>query len=262
MWTTRRLTTHTEIQTILESDRLYAAYAIGDLEPGMFEDCTWATAEKGGVPQAIVLHYAGLMPPPLFLMGNGEGLRAILNCQLRPAPVYVTCRPQHLLLVREYYDWPDAVPMWRMVMSSLAPAPEESACIRLDHKHAAELQALYSLGGGFAFSPAQLDTGTFWGLQDAGQIISVAGTHLVSPTYGIGAIGNVFTHPDHRCMGYGAATTSAVVRDLTERGIQDIVLNVSQTNDPAIHVYERLGFQRYCAFLEGPAWQKQAGIER
>jgi predicted GNAT family acetyltransferase len=66
-------------------------------------------------------------------------------------------------------------------------------------------------------------------------------------------VGNVFTHPDHRGRGYGTATTGAVVAELLQRGIRDVVINVDQENVVAVRIYERLGFERYCPFLEGPA---------
>ena len=37
MWKASELTDKAQILSYLETDRLYAAYAIGDLEPGMFE---------------------------------------------------------------------------------------------------------------------------------------------------------------------------------------------------------------------------------
>jgi predicted GNAT family acetyltransferase len=88
----------------------------------------------------------------------------------------------------------------------------------------------------------------------ADQLVAVAGTHLVSPTYNVAAVGNVFTHPNYRGRGFGTATTSAVVDELLESGIRDIVLNVSRGNAIAVRLYERLGFERYCPFLEGPAF--------
>jgi predicted GNAT family acetyltransferase len=47
--------------------------------------------------------------------------------------------------------------------------------------------------------------------------------------------------------------TSAVVAELLQLGIRDVILNVNQDNATAIRIYERLGFERYCPFLEGPA---------
>ncbi len=49
-------------------------------------------------------------------------------------------------------------------------------------------------------------------------------------------------------------TTGAVVAELLQRGIETIVLNVSQDNAIAIALYERLGFRRVCPFFEGPAY--------
>jgi len=63
-------------------------------------------------------------------------------------------------------------------------------------------------------------------------------------------VGNVFTRADHRRRGYGAATTSAVVAELLNLGLT-VVLNVRQDNAPAIRLYQRLGFERYCPFVEG-----------
>jgi len=83
--------------------------------------------------------------------------------------------------------------------------------------------------------------------------VAAAGTHLVSPTYGVAAVGNIFTHPDHRGRGYGTATTSGVVTALLQDSIRDVILNVSQGNTTATRIYERLGFQRYCPYFEGPA---------
>jgi predicted GNAT family acetyltransferase len=97
----------------------------------------------------------------------------------------------------------------------------------------------------------QVTQGVFYGIEQDGQLISVAGTHLVSDVYSVGAVGNVMTHPDHQCRGYATHTTYAVCAELVRRGIKTIVLNVRQDNVPAIRVYEKLGFVRYCPFYEG-----------
>jgi ribosomal protein S18 acetylase RimI-like enzyme len=144
----------------------------------------------------------------------------------------------------------------RALTARADPRPARNDAVGLAPSQAGQLAALYALGGGGAFSPAQVEQGVFCGLYSESQLVAAAGTHLVSPTYGVGAVGNVFVHPGHRGRGYGTAVVSAVVAELLDRGIQDVVLNVSQDNAPAIHLYEKLGFERTCPFLEGPAQRR------
>jgi hypothetical protein len=48
------------ILAYLQTDRLYAAYAVGDLEPELFVHCKWFGAERDGRLQTLSLHYSGL----------------------------------------------------------------------------------------------------------------------------------------------------------------------------------------------------------
>ena len=253
MCKTSKLTDKVQILAYLETDRLYAAYAIGDLEPELFAECTWIGASEAGRVQALALHYRGLEPPALFLMGETGGLRAILAGAPWAERVYLTCRAEHLAMTREFCAWDEVESMWRMALQRTRFRPAEGDWVRLTPAHADELVKLYALGGGPAYSVAQLEHGVFCGTFVDRRLVAVAGTHLVSPTYGVATVGNVFTHPGYRGRGYGTAVTSAVVAELLGRGIGDIVLNVNQGNEVAIGIYERLGFERYCPFLEGPA---------
>ncbi len=252
-WSTARLTDKSQILAYLEADRVYAAYAIGDLEPGLHEQCSWLGAERDGVLQSLALCYHGMTPPALFLMGTADGLRIALGQQFCPHRVYFTCLREHLRVTQEFFVWERVVSMWRMVLNPRRFHTPQTECPRLDPAHTDELLRLYSLGGADAFSPYQLQQGVFYGVRVRGSLVAAAGTHLVSPTYGVAAVGNVFTHPGYRGRGYGAATTTAVAHDLLQQGIADIVLNVDQSNAAAIRVYERIGFERYRPFLEGRA---------
>jgi ribosomal protein S18 acetylase RimI-like enzyme len=249
------LTAKTEILAYLETDRLYAGYAIGDLEPGMWEQSTWVVAKKDEQNKALALHFSGLSLPAFFLMGSTAGIEAILANESLPTPVYLTCRKADLAMTRQFYDWQEITPMWRMVLGDDRPTPG-TQCMLLGPEHGEGLTALYGEGNAAAFSVAQLESGVFYGILDGDRVVAAAGTHLVSETYGVGAIGNVYTDPAYRRRGFGSATVAAVVDELTQRGIRDIILNVSQSNYAAIRVYERLGFDRYCPFLEGPATAK------
>lgn len=253
MWITRELTDKSEILAYLETDRLYAAYAIGDLEPRLFEQCTWAGAEKDGQWRALALYFRGLRLPAFVLMGDPEGLQAIFQGLLYPGHAYLTCRVEHLAMLERFYAWEEKIPMWRMVLEPLRFRQVQGNCRRLGLEHLGALTALYAHGGADAFMPAQLERGVFYGVFAEDQLVAAAGTHLVSPTYGVAAVGNVFTHPDYRGRGFGTTATSAVVAELLQWGIETIVLNVSQGNATAIALYERLGFRRVCPFFEGPA---------
>jgi len=250
MWHIRQLRDKAEILARLQSDRLYAAYAIGDLEPAFFRQCRWWLAEEGG-RWALILLFRGLQPPALFCMGEPEGVAAALDRARLPKLVYLTARAAHWPMVEAHYRLRFVHRMLRMVVDgrSFRPAAHEAA-FRLRMSDLDALRALYRHGGGDAFAPYQLQRGVFYGLAVNGELVSVAGTHLVSPTYGLAALGNVFTHPAHRGHGYATICTSAVTEALLAEGLE-VVLNVNETNELAVHLYRRLGYRTYCRFLEG-----------
>jgi predicted GNAT family acetyltransferase len=110
-----------------------------------------------------------------------------------------------------------------------------------------------------AFHPGQLRTGSFFGIWQAEELISMAGTHVLSEEFSVAAVGNVFTHPDHRRLGHGRTVSAAVLQDLTERSIKTIVLNVHPGNQTAVRLYHELGFLEYCRYIEGVGeWSVEA----
>jgi ribosomal protein S18 acetylase RimI-like enzyme len=253
----RRLTNKEEILEYLNTDRDYAAYGIGDLEPGLFELTEWAGAEEAGNLQSLALLYKGLDPPALFLMGEPDGLVDVLRNKKRPWQVYLTCQESHLPTVRAFYHIEMPIPMWRLTVTRRGFKPTDlPEVMPLSTYHIGQLERLYAGGGGDAFNPTQVDNGVFFGVCDQDQIIAAGGTHLVSPNYGIAAVGNVYTANGHRGRGYGTATTSAVIAELFRRGLECVFLNVAQDNAAAIRIYERLGFTKHCRFLEMLALRK------
>jgi len=245
----RTLTNKDEILSFLQQDRLYAAYAIGDLEPSLFAQCQWFGAEYDGEMRALTLFFTGLQPPALFTMGDADGVAAILDSALQPERAYFTCRAEHLPVVEAFYDLDEVEEMFRMAIAPADFRRVPGPTVKLDLSHLDALHQLYRLGGGNAFAPYQLRDGVYYGVEVGGQLVSVAGTHLVSPTFGVAAVGNIFTHPNHRRRGYAAACTSHVVEELLAQGL-DVVLNVNRENIEAIGVYKRLGFHKYCPYIE------------
>ncbi len=251
LYKVRQLTDKKEILTFLERDAGYAAYAIGDLEPALFAQSEWTGAQAEGQIHALTLHFKGLDPPALFVMGEPAALVSILERDAAPNHVYLTCRERHLATVQACYRTTPPTPMWRMSLNPASfryrPVPDVAV---QSLQHPAALQGLYLQGGGETFNAAQLETGVFYGVYERERLVAAAGTHLLSPSYSRAAVGNIYTAPDYRGRGYGTAVTGAVVSTLLRRGIRHIFLNVAQTNRNAIHIYEKLGFTRHCPFLE------------
>ena len=252
-WRTRLTADRSKLLAYLDEDRPYAALAIGDLEPRLFADSTFAVAETDGRIGAMAMHYRGITPSPLQLMGDTDGLRAVLAERLRPEVAYVVARPEHVPVVEEYYDWGSPGLMSRMALRGDDFRGEGGDCLRLTPADLDDLTAFYAKGGVNSFSPVHMERNVFYGLFEDGRLVAAAGTHLVSRTYGVAAVANVYTTPRRRGRGYGTATTSAVVHDLARQGIRDIVLTVGQGNDAAIRVYERLGFGGHCPIVAGLA---------
>jgi predicted GNAT family acetyltransferase len=147
--------------------------------------------------------------------------------------------------------------MWRMFLDrDKFPSLSTTGVERLGLDDLSAIQQLY---GSYsdqpdAFQERQLAMGPFFGIRENGEIISIAGVHIVSPWAGVAAIGNVFTRPDHRGQGLATKTSAAVVQALLEDEIDTIVLNVAMDNKPAIRCYENLGFTAYCNYYEGSGY--------
>jgi len=103
------------------------------------------------------------------------------------------------------------------------------------------------------FLPEMLAQGVYYGVREAGEVVAIAGAHVVTPREGVGCLGNIYTRRDRRGRGLSTRVTSAVTAQLLGMKLQTIALNVREDNGPAIRVYERLGFQRYCGYVEAVA---------
>jgi ribosomal protein S18 acetylase RimI-like enzyme len=233
---------------LLETDRIWSAYALADLEPEEQARAEWHTGAA-----AVVLLYRGLEPPVLFVHGHPEeGAR--LTEALGALQVVFTLRPEAVQALGDRLEVEVQASMWRMARQPGRPADSvEAGAKPLGAAHLGELRALFGEHPDRpdAFHPRQLERGVFFGIYEAGQLIGVAGTHILGPGSHIAAIGNVFTHPGFRGRGVAGRATSAVVGELLRRGYTTLVMNVSQSNEPALRCYRRLGFAEYCAYSEG-----------
>jgi ribosomal protein S18 acetylase RimI-like enzyme len=247
------------LRGFLERDRLYAAYAICDLEDREFARTRWAVAYAGDELIAVALEYSGLTPQPLFLMGRNEGLEAILRDVLRPRAAYIAALTESLPAVEAHYRIEPGPPMVRMWVDRTHFRPYPADVRRLLPSEIGDLNRLYQLGFASWLPASAIAEGVYYGIRAGGKLVAAAGTHVISPTARLGVVGNVLTHADHRGRGYATAVTGAVTAELL-RSCDEVILNVRSDNPPALQAYRRLGYQEHVRFEErlvhrlGPPW--------
>lgn len=85
-------------------------------------------------------------------------------------------------------------------------------------------------------------TGQYFGVRHHGRLVSIAGVHVYSASYRVAALGNITTHPDERGKGFARAVTARLCQHLAE-SVDFIGLNVKSDNQPALALYQTLGFR-------------------
>jgi GNAT superfamily N-acetyltransferase len=256
-----RLTDLTAVRALLETDRPWAAYALGDLAPGFAEYSEWFSASGEG--QALALLYRAFDTPVLFTLGDPQFIENLLDEIGDERKMYLSIRPEILPLIKARWKVEHEAAMWRMIVTpeSFQPAPADGVAW-LGSADLPALRRLYATGEATGevpdfFSAEMVRRGVFFGVYEGEALIAAAGTHLIAPAEGVGAVGNVYTRRDRRGSGLAACVTSAVTAELLRLRLRTVALNVNQRNEAAIRVYHRLGYVRYCPFHEGVAIKVQ-----
>lgn len=241
------------IRALLRPRVEYTAYALGQLEPGLFERTRWYRSH-GDTGTGLVLHSRGGLGDASFLMGDPDAVNAVLSIHPGTPNTYATCQPQHITGLKKVYRLSNQQPMIRMLVQPehFEPAYRVQT-IPLQGVDIRRVNALYSSEGNTSYYiPEHIDQGVYRGVVVGGRLVAVAGTHVVSPAERVAVVGNVFTHPAYRGRGYATAATSAVTERLLEY-CDHVVLTVDPTNTPAVTAYQRLGYEEICQLVEASA---------
>jgi len=239
----QRVTEPAILEPVLNQDWPWAGFALGDLEPEWMPHCEWW--HSGG---AFVLLFDGLSPRLMCHYGDASGLAPIL-ASMSDARIWANIRPESEAIFRQFYRPDKVVRMRRMFLDR--PVASTGEAVRLCSSDRLEIEDLLKQGEWVLFLPQALASGHYFGIRENGRLVAVAGTHLASSRYDIAALGTVFTHPDHRGRGLARICSSHVLESIGRAGIRRVVLNVEDEKVTARHVYERLGFQTACIYLDG-----------
>jgi len=243
----RRLSDRAEILSYLERERTCCAAAIAHLEPDFWGMSRWFVAINNE-SFALCLISRSMSPSYIMTMGNEAALNCLLDSISLPGEAFITCRSQHLDAIERHYELERHRLMKRMVAvrESFSPVRGETTRLRADQvKEANRLCESHSK----VFSPCQMGKGVFYGIYRDGQLVAMAGTHLISPTYGIAYLEDVLVHPACHNRGLAAICVSAVAADLFDY-CTEVVISIEPGNLPDVKAYAGLGFRDDCLIIE------------
>jgi ribosomal protein S18 acetylase RimI-like enzyme len=251
-----------ELAEFFGRDKPLHLYELGDLDPFFWPSTQWFGWRTNGELRAVALLYTGTDVPSLLLLERDDTraaellleklqprLPARLHAHLSPGlPARLqggslTPHGRHLKMVAGAVD--ELLSVETESVESLQPSGAD------------ELKRFYdnSYPGNW-FMPRMLETRQYFGMRAKGALVAVAGVHVYSQAYGVAALGNITTHPEHRGKGLGRLVTAKVCQSLLE-SVGTIGLNVRADNDHAIRCYRRLGFDVVAEYdeytLEFPA---------
>lgn len=88
----------------------------------------------------------------------------------------------------------------------------------------------------------RVSSGLLWVWEGAdGAPVSLAARNRTAA--GVARVGPVYTPPEHRRRGYGAAVTAACTRDALDRGADNVVLFTDLANPTSNAIYQQIGFR-------------------
>lgn len=90
------------------------------------------------------------------------------------------------------------------------------------------------------FRERTIELGNFYGILEGDRLLAMAGQRMRIP--GFVEVSAVCTHPNARGRGYAGVLMSEVMRDIAAEGATPLLHAFA--DNPAIHLYERLGFSR------------------
>jgi GNAT superfamily N-acetyltransferase len=255
-----------ELLQILDGDRLFAAYALAQLEPDAFPHSRWWTAQSE-LGLSLICHSRAGLGDATFALGPAEGVAAILSLHPGQFQTFATAKPAHIEALEESHVLTGARQMQRMHVTAESFRPVEPVeadgpptIFRLRGYQVQTLNRLYSAEGGpTSYRAHHVEEGCYFGVVEEGRLVAVAGTHSISPSTGVAVVGNVFTHPQHRGQGHATLATSATTAELL-RSCRDVVLSVDPANKPAVSAYETLGYVKRGEIVEAAARRRSGGF--
>lgn len=235
---------------LFEADRETHLYALGDLEEPFWSNSTWF--RRGDAAVGVIstgedwsTGYAMSRVAPT------ETLALFAEVQGRLLPhTWVTGALGLYEAVRSVRACRTIGPHWRMILDEPRTVDHDFHVTDLGPPDIEALNQLHAAEPGRAFWRVEmLAANPFVGVWEDGRLIASAGCHIASESHGVAAIGGVYADPIRRGRGLGRVVTSELITRLYGR-FETIGLNVEVANEPAVRIYDLVGFRRVFQYEE------------
>ncbi len=255
----RRTSDRDEVRRLLELARPIAAPIFGYLDDRFIPHAHWYVPASKPT-SALLCWVDGAPGANLYVQGDAEGASALLRQVDVPRYSFILFETRLEGLIREHFLLRELQRLQRMRVDRrlFTPAPPLPVYdpnvvgpVRLTGQDLHAVNALYGSESGARLTRDYLAGGVYYGMWSETRLVSIAGTQLFRPQHGIAVVANVFTHPRYRSRGYATQCVAAVTEQVL-REVPDAVLNVDPRNTPALHSYERLGYEAVGTI--GEAW--------
>src|SRR5438552_1286827 len=133
------------IRALLQADRPWAVYALGDLDPEHFVHARWYAHGR-----SIVMLYRAFRPPVLFALGD---VAPVLDEIPGEAEFELHVRPEVVDSLRQRRWRVSEKPMWRMHLDRTQVSLPATTAVRLTSTDVAALERLYADGNATGEQP-------------------------------------------------------------------------------------------------------------
>jgi len=249
----------TAIEAFLQQNIFLHLYSLGDLDDFFWPYTIWYALKEGQENKetkaeeqlkAIILLYTGQPLPVILALADAGGLASMqtllqASLHLLPRRFYAHLSPGLESVIRDQFHLTPHGDHYKMGLKEPARLAtiDLSGAVPLSTADQEAIMRLYAVSYPETwFDPRMLETGQYFGLKKGQELLSIAGIHVYSEKYKVAALGNITTHPDHRGQGLGRLVTARLCTSLLET-VDHIGLNVKVSNQGAIALYRRLGFE-------------------
>lgn len=189
------------------------------------------------------------------VFGSPPAVEPLVRSATLPGRAFVrlTQTARDLVTARVRFDWLDPIVRMHVTPGTLRLPPEADRVEPLGEEDGPALALLYAVWPESRFQISRLKHGyRYVGIREGARIVAAAEQILSAPDDSVAIVQGVLVDPAWRGRGLAGVVTAALTEQLFQEGNTDVVLDVRETNLPALAAYDRIGYRRHTTLLAGP----------